>query len=157
MLDIKVDVDRGIARLGKMPDEVRAALKGEANTLATELRDKAKGYAGSLFQVRSGKFQASIKKSVRSTPTRVTGKVSSNDPVAHLLEVGARPHDIVPKSAHALELAAGGAFATVVHHPGFQGHAIISRAFQEMRGDITDGLMKAVREGLAAGAPAAAA
>lgn len=150
MLDIQVNIDKGVARLNKMPDAVRAALKAETNTLATELRDKARQNAGSFFQVRTGKFLKSIKKSVRTSTKSVIGKVYSKDPVAHLLERGVKPHDIAPKNAKALAFL--GRYAEMIHHPGFRGHTIINAAYQEMKGEINEGLTKAVRAGVAADA-----
>jgi hypothetical protein len=148
MLDIQVKIDKGIARLGKMPDSVRAALKVETNALATELRDKARANAGSFFQVRTGKFLKSIKKSVRTSQKSVIGKVYSKDKVAHLLERGVKPHDIRPKNAKALAFL--GVYAEMIHHPGFRGHTIINAAYQDMKSEINEGLAKAVRDGVAA-------
>jgi hypothetical protein len=152
MLDIQVKIDKGIARLHKMPDAVRQSLKKEANILATELRDKSRENASSFFQVRTGRFLKSIKKSVRSSQTSVIGKVFSKSPVAHLLERGVKPHDITPKNAKALAFLGG--FAKTIHHPGFQGKTIINAAFQEMKGQINEGLTKAVRDGVAVDAGA---
>lgn len=147
MYDVTVNVDRALARLGRMPDAIRASLKSEINTLSVDLRDKSRGLAGALFQVRSGKFVKSIKKSVRSSKTAVLGKVYSSDPVAHLLERGVRPHDIRPKQG-TKALAFMGRFGEVVHHPGFKGHTIINAAYQGMKDDITAGIIQAVKDGV---------
>lgn len=149
MFDLTVKIDRAQARMGKLPDEVRASLKAEANDLAIRLRDRAKQTFSGFFTERTGATLKSIKKSVRSSQKSVTGRVFSASPVMKILERGARPHDIRPRNAKALELI-GGRFAEAVHHPGFRGHTIINAAFQEMKGEINDGLRQAVKDGIAA-------
>lgn len=146
MFDLTVKIDRALLRMGKMPDSIRNALKAEVDALATKVRDKAKANAGTFFQVRTGKYLKSIKKSVRSNKTSVIGKVFSNDPVAHLLEKGVKPHDIRAKNVKALAFL-GGTFAVEVHHPGFRGHTVINSAFQDMVGEIQTGLDQAVKDG----------
>jgi hypothetical protein len=162
-LDFKVDITPAMLRLGKLPNDVRNALKAELNVLAIKVRDKAKENAASLFQVRSGHYLASIKKSVRSTKTSVVARVYSNDPKAHLLEKGVRPHDI--RAVNATELAflsffGAQSFARMVHHPGMQGHAVFGNAFFDVLGeikvDLTEAVQKATKEN-AAQAPAAQA
>lgn len=154
MYDITVKIDRALLRLGKMPDEVRASLKAEADVLATKLRDKSKDKFSEFFQSRTGAFLKSIKKSVRSNKNGVVGKVFSRSKVAHLLERGTRPHDIRSKNAKALAFL-GGKFAEVVHHPGIRGHTIINAAFQDMQDEIRSGLSRAVKDGTAAADAAA--
>lgn len=146
--DVAIKIDRAITRLEKLPDDVRAALKEEINGLATTLRARSQANAATFFHVRSGEFQRSIKKSVRSSKTSVVGKVFSRSPVAHLLERGVKPHDIRPKNAKALAFL--GRFAEVIHHPGFQGHTIINAAFQDMKAEITEGIGNAVTDALQA-------
>lgn len=146
MFDVTVKVDRALLRMGKLPDSIRASLKAEVDALATEVRDKAKSNAGTFFQVRTGAYQNSIKKSVRSSKTGVVGKVFSRNPVAHLLERGVKAHDIRAKNVKALAFL-GGKFAIEVHHPGFAGHTVINSAFQDMVGDIRTGLDRAVKDG----------
>jgi hypothetical protein len=160
MLDASVKIDRGLLRLGKLPDEVRAALKTEANELATKLRDNAKSKFGQFFTARSGAYLKSIKKSVRTSKTGVTGKVYSKDPTAHFLEKGTRPHEITIRNAKALAfIGSGGAQVDVasVQHPGMKGHTIINSAFAEMKPEIREGLAKAVSAGTLAADAAAGA
>jgi hypothetical protein len=161
-LDFKVDITPAMLRLGKLPDEVRNALKAELNVLATKVRDKAKENAATMFQVRTGHYLASIRKSVRASKTSVVARVYSNDPKAHLLERGVKPHDI--RAVNATELAflsffGLSKFAKMVHHPGMQGHAVISTAFFDVLGeievDLTEAVQRAAKEN-AAQAPAAA-
>lgn len=160
MFDLTVKIDRATLRLGKLPDEVRAALKTEANELATRLRDNAKSKFGQFFTARSGGYLKSIKKSVRTSKTSVVGKVYSKSPVAHFLEKGTKPHLITVRNAKALAfIGAGGAQVDVVsvQHPGMQGHTIINSAFAEMKGEIREGLAKAVTDGAKAADAAAGA
>lgn len=149
MFDITVKVDRALLKMGKLPDSIRNSLKAEMNILVTAVRDKARSNAATFFHVRTGAYQKSIKKSVRSSQTKVTGKVFSKSRIAHMLETGVRPHDIRAKNAKALAFL-GGTFAIEVHHPGLQGHSVIGAAFMEMKSQIYDGLGEAVKDGIKA-------
>lgn len=144
--DIRVKIDRAELRLGKLPDDFRAALRAEIDAKAVAIRDDAKNKAGEFFHVRSGRFVNSIRKSVRSSKTQVVGKVFSKNPVAHLLERGVKPHDIKPKNARALRFFGFKlVFSEGVHHPGFRGHTIINAAFNEMKAQLRDGMATAVQ------------
>src|SRR5262249_19960718 len=118
MFDVKVNIDKGVARLGKLPDQVRDALRNEARELATELQSRAKSNAGEYFHVRTGRYQRSIRKSVRTNAKGVVGKVFSKSPVAHILEKGAvRPaHEIAAKNVRALHFIASGGGETFAAH-----------------------------------------
>lgn len=163
-LDFRVEITPAMLRLGRLPDDVRKALKAELNTLATKVRDKAKENASTMFQVRSGRYLASIKKSVRSSKTSVVARVYSNDPKAHLLERGVKPHDI--RAVNATELAflsyfGAESFARMVHHPGMEGHAVFSSAFfdteAEIETDLTAAVKQAAQQNAAGGSVPAAA
>jgi hypothetical protein len=148
-LDFRVEITPAMLRLGRLPDDVRNALKAELNVLATKVRDRAKENAASMFQVRTGHYLASIKKSVRSTKTSVVARVYSNDPKAHLLEKGVRPHDI--RAVNATELAflsffGAETFARMVRHPGMIGHAVFSDAFFSTLGEIKTDLTESVQQ-----------
>lgn len=151
-LDFRVDIDKAMLKLGRIPDDVRDALKAELSDLAGQVRDKAKSNASTMFQVRSGTYVNSIAKSVRAGKTSVIARVYSNDPVAHLLERGVRPHDIRPVNATELAfLSYFGAqsFAKMVHHPGFQGHAVFSDAFFDTIDEIRTGVAAAAKQAAA--------
>ena len=157
MFDVTVKIDRGVARLKKLPDQVRAELRTEARALATDLQSAAKANAGEYFHVVTGRYQRSIRRSVRSNSKGVVGKVYSKSPLAHILEKGAvRPaHQEIAKNVKALAfIGSGGAqqFAASVMNPGsrVEGHAVINDAFQEMKGRIREGLQQAVARGTAA-------
>lgn len=147
-LDFGVDIDRATLRLGRLPEDVRDALKAELNVLATKVLDRTKQNAASMFHVRTGRYLASIKKSVRASATSVIARVYSNDPKAHLLERGTKPHDI--RAVNATELAffsffGLSEFAKMVHHPGMEGHAVFSDAFFATLGEIQSGVTEAVK------------
>lgn len=148
-LDFKVDIDPALKRLGKLPDEFRAAVKAELNVLATKVLGRVKENAQTMFQVRSGRYLKSIRKSVRSSKNSVVARVYSNDPKAHLLERGVKPHDI--RAVNATELAflsyfGAQSFARMVKHPGMEGHAVFSDAFFDTLSEIETGLTAAVKD-----------
>lgn len=153
MISIEVKIDKAQTRLGKLPDDLRAALKAEANDLATKLRDKVRENFTGFFRSRSGELIKNLKKSVRSNKKSVTAKVffKHDGYIAHILEVGAKPHKIEVKNAKALAfLASGGepGYAVVVNHPGFGGHSFFSAAWEAMKPEIRQGMEAAVRSGI---------
>ena len=143
MLDVKVNVDRSLLRLGKLPGDMRQSLKTETQSLSVELQKKSKDKASSLFRVITGKIVKSIRRTVRATDTSVTGRVYSKHPIFRILERGAKPHDIRPKKAKTLLFF--GVHREGVRHPGFRGRTLINAAFQEMKPAIRDRLEAAVK------------
>ena len=119
---------------------------------------RAKENAQTMFQVRSGRYLKSIRKSVRSSQNSVVARVYSNDPKAHLLERGVKPHEI--RAVNATELAffsfLGLTFRRVVKHPGMEGHAVFSTAFFDTLSEIETGLTTAVKDAARANEAAAA-
>ncbi len=67
----------------------------------------------------------------RTTPTgRAVGHDTQAAPQAAFVNLGTKPHVIVPKKGKALRWPAGGkfAFAKRVNHPGYKGDAYLFRA-----------------------------
>jgi hypothetical protein len=162
MFDITVRIDKGAARLGRLPDDIRAALREEARQQAIALQAAAKANAGSYFQVRTGRYQRSIRRSVRSNAKGVVGKVFSKSPIAHILEEGAvrGAHEELPKNVQALNFVMGGSsvYAARVLNPGSRvtGRAVINNAFQDRKDQIREGLRGAVTRTTAASQATAA-
>jgi hypothetical protein len=170
-VSIKVFVDAAKVKLRfqELPPQSLDALEDAAHDLETELLGRAQGLAsGAVLQVRTGKYVAAIKGSVRRSKTGVYGKVGSRDPRADLFEFGGKtgPHDIAPRGAKALTLNLGGAstmFAAIVHHPGGDygrqslgtgsrgKYSVIFTAFDQMRAEIFSRFYGAVEQAVKAG------
>lgn len=150
--EIKVDSSKLDLRLGKLQPAVHDALVVAVTLDAGELQGRAQSKAsGDLLQVRSGKFVKSIKAGIRQSADRVTGRVYSRDPRAHLFEYGGKtkPHVIEPTAARALllQVRGGTRFAARVQHPGgkYDARQIIHSAFGEMKAGIAEDLVNAAR------------
>jgi hypothetical protein len=149
--DVKID-DRASAKLAGVDGALRGRLLDIAQVLAKALVANARAKAsGDLLKVRTGRYVASIHGSARKTDTGVSASVTSSSPLATIFERGAvvPAHDILPNVAQALRFLddAGAVYAKVVHDPGavITPKPAIHRAFDDMRGDIVDGLSAAAR------------
>jgi hypothetical protein len=168
MLKVYVDTSKVKLRFDRLPADVLGRLSATAQQLDDELLAKAKGLAsGTVLQVKTGKYLAHIKGSVRTRASSVTGRVWVTDPRANLFEFGGKtgPHDIEPNSAQELllQIAGGQVFAAKVHHPGgdfgresfgagSQGkYSVVQLAYNEMRSEIFSRMYDAAFEGVAAG------
>lgn len=62
------------------------------------------------------------------------------------VEVGSKPHDIVPKNGKVLAFMMRGVpvFAKKVHHPGTKGYFMFTRAFEANINQITDSFVRTV-------------
>lgn len=159
MSGVDVRIDKGIARLGKLPDDVLAELKTEARARAATLRAAARAKAsGDVLKVRTGAYVKSIRTSVRTSKKGVKGRLYSKSPLANILEGGATipAHVIEPKNANALAFIAGygmygvsQVFAARVMDPGgkISPRSVIFSTFREEKSDIEQGLRDAVKRG----------
>ena len=155
---VQVDHSKLDLRLGKLEPAVHDALLVAVTLDAGELQGRVESLvSGELVQIRTGKFVKSIKVSVRQSANRVTGRVYSKDPVAHILEGGARipPHRIDPSAAHALllQVRSGQVFAAHVQSPGAKigPRWIFRQAFDEMKPTIESDLRQAAINAIPAG------
>lgn len=156
MFEIVVKSGTITARLDAILPAVRQAVLSAVNLDADRVLDRAKTLAGGdVLQVKSGKYLASIKSSVRSTQRSVYGKVYSRDPRAGLFEWGGTTpaREILPNKAKALAFmgSAGQVFAGAVHRPvvRYQPHSVIHEAFEEMKSDVTKDIEAAGRGAIA--------
>lgn len=158
MINITVVGDQAlIARLSRMPDQVRTALVRKATALALKLEARVKRkLTNDVLHVRTGALRRSIFYKVISDTQGVTGKVASSGDVkyAGIHEFGGltKPHVITPKKAKALAFMKGGkqVFAMRVNHPGSRipARSFLRSSLREMRGEIVTELKRAVVEGL---------
>jgi hypothetical protein len=164
---VYVDTTKTRLRFDKLPADALDALEEAAQDLDSQLLSKAEGLAsGAVLQVRSGKYVAALKGSVKRSKSGVYGKLYSRDPRAALFEYGGKtgPHPIDPKNAHALLLqVSGGKFAAHVQHrggdygrqqlgSGSRGkYSVIFAAYDTMRGEIFTRMYGAVYGAIEAG------
>lgn len=141
--EITVNASRIKIKLEKMPAEVRDALTAAVFIDAGMLANLAQGRT----PVRTGKLARSIKPRISVREKSVTGRVSTRDERAGLLEWGGKTpaHEILPDKAKALTLP-NGKFAARVQHPGGKYRALkmIHGALDEMKAQIVSDLENAV-------------
>lgn len=131
--------------LAALDDDIRAAEIAAEETLVQELIERASARA----PVRTGKLRRSINGEVAGTPTGVWASVAIKDPIANILEGGAKipPHVILPKVKDALHFVLGGdeVFASRVNSPGgvIAPREILHEPFAEMQQEIEDALAAA--------------
>lgn len=96
--------------------------------------------SGRLVRVRSGKLRATVVAGISGAGSRSrlpVGHVGSNHPIAHILEGGARPHEI--RGTHGpLLLRVFGRWIRkdVIHHPGVRPRRWLATAAEESLGDL---------------------
>jgi hypothetical protein len=156
-LTVQVKIDEGVARMGRLPDDIRAELKAEVRAIGTVIRDTARSKAsGDVLKVRTGEYRKSIKLSVRSTTTKVQGRVYTRNPLANIFEYGDAhlpARVIYAKNVKALHfMMSGGGGETYAAHVNFPGATIAQRtvifsAFGEEKSDIKPRLTTAMRRG----------
>jgi hypothetical protein len=147
MFTIKVNADKIKLRFDHLPVALKEELGRESSGLEKQLLARAIAKAsGDVLQIKSGKYAASIKGSVKVNEKSVVAKVYSRDPRAGIFEYGGhtKPHLIQAKNGKALAfLTSGGEiYAAVVHHPGSKiaKHSVINSSFEEMQSQIVNGL-----------------
>ena len=152
-LNVTVDDDRAIARLERVGPDARAALKDElkdlADAIASDARARAQNHIRYFGAKAPGSYVESIAGGVAERDSAVIGYVRSGHPLAHLLELGTKAHDILPDAAKALAFQgpAGLVFAQRVHSPGMKPYPAILPAFEAARDEIEGALEQAVKGG----------
>ena len=151
-LNVKVDDDRAMARIENVAPNARRALAESLRDLADAIAGDARGRASAhiryLGAKAPGSYVASIQGGVSEKDRKIVGYVRSGHPLAHLMELGAGPHDILPKAAQVLAFAgpAGVVFARHVHSPGMRPFPAILPAFEAARDEIGAALQAAVAD-----------
>jgi len=154
-LNVRVDDDRATARLERVGPDARAALKDElkdlADRIASDARARAQNHIRYLGPKAPGSYVQSIQGGVADGERELVGYVRSSHPLAHLMELGAGPHEILPVAASVLAFQgpAGTVFAMHVHSPGMRPYPAILPAFEAKRGEIATDLQQAVKDGVA--------
>jgi hypothetical protein len=157
MLTVTVD-GKTVKKYSKLPEDIRAALRAEIPSLTKDLaaRVRAKLQPGVLFKTTTHILPAVRAKMVENT-REIFGTVYIDgnrfpNIVAHTLESGSVPHEIVAKHAKVLyffwaKLGVHVAFKRV-HHPGFGGRSYMQSSLDDMWAEIrqreTDAIMKPI-------------
>lgn len=151
---ITVDDRAALARLSRLTEDVRGALRTALPAIGLDLQAKvrAKLVPGVLFKSSTNlRVDAKLVENSRQISTQVT-TVWTGDPdrsmVPAVLESGARPHVIEAKRAKALyffweRLGMNVAFKRV-NHPGFPGRSYMESTFDENRDAYTEQLRVAL-------------
>lgn len=151
-LNVKVDDDRAMARIENVAPNAREklveSLRDLADAIAADARGRASSHIRFLGAKAPGSYVQSIEGGVSEKDRQIVGYVRSGHPLAHLMELGAQPHDILPKVAKVLAFqgSAGTVFARHVHSPGMRPLPAILPAFEDARDDIEAALQAAVTE-----------
>lgn len=142
----------------KLTEAARAKLRGQIPGLTKQLADRVRSKLapGTLFKT-STRLLPAVKSEMVENTTQIYGRVYIDqnkfpNVVAHTLESGSRPHDIVVKNAKSLfffweKLGKNVAFMRV-HHPGFEGRSYMQSSLDEMRAALVAGMREAVVDGL---------
>lgn len=155
MLKVTLVGDRElVAKLDKMPNEIRKSLKTAVTKLALGLQRHivADKLSGQVLNVKTGALRRSIFSKVEDRSDAVIGKVASSGDVkyAAIHEFGGviPPHDVVPVRAEALHFFVGGheVFAKRVHIPQVQmpQRSFMRTGLADMKDEITATLSEAV-------------
>lgn len=96
--------------------------------------------------VRSGKLKRSLKTRFRAS--KCTGEVYTRLPYAHIVEYGAKAHEVKPKRKKALRFYKNGKaiFAKRVKLPKFIARPYLKPAYDYISPDIVKNIKKAVRK-----------
>lgn len=130
MLEVNI---KGLAELERALSEL--PIKIERNIVRGMLRAAATVIAGQAKQrapVRSGRLAKSIRarsglRNGQPTAQVRVGGTGKGDPwYAHLVEFGAKPHEIKPRARSSLLIA--GILREIVHHPGATAHPFMRPA-----------------------------
>jgi len=146
-----------IAKLGKMPATVHAALLQKVTTLALKLEAyiKKNKLSGQVLNRKTGRLARSITHAVDAQPHAVWGRVFSTGdvPYAGIHEYGGQTgaHIILPKKASVLAFVKDGqkVFARKVNHPGstMPERSYMRSSLREMSVEISTAMKEAVLQG----------
>jgi phage gpG-like protein len=155
MLHISLEGQQALAaRLGVLPDRLRAALAEKVGALAQILFSRVVGVnlSGGVLNPRSGALRDSIEVESSWQDDRIDAEIFSNGdaPYAAIQEFGGKTaaHEILADKSRVLAFVANGkqVFARRVEHPGSQipARSYLRSALDEQGGDIAQGLMEIV-------------
>jgi hypothetical protein len=147
--------DNATDRMGRIGPTAHEALDRAIHGLTPELYADVLGRALEHIHTQGpkpGLYAASIQFGYYDKGKRMGGFVRSGSPLAHLLELGAKPppHEIRASAASVLAFSgdAGTVFRRAVQHPGatIPPYPAFGPAMDAHRAEITERLQAAVRE-----------
>lgn len=97
---------------------------------------------------RTGQYAAGIRSVQHGGQGHVTLEYQAVDPLSTWIIGGTAPHEIVPVNGRVLAFDPGGGliFRSHVNHPGTRPNDFVTRAWESVRGDVTDRLQETGRE-----------
>lgn len=136
-----VNLERALKAL---PAEVerkflRGALRAGAKVIADEAR--------ALVPQKSGALRASIRISTKGRGGHVKAEVKAGDKkawYAHIVHVGAKPHEIKPRKR--LSLFFAGIFKEIIKHPGARAQPFMEQAAQNKEQGAIDAISAYLRK-----------
>lgn len=155
MAPISVEVDgKVIAKYERLPDELRAQLRHDLPDIMRDVKAAvaAKLVPGALFKTTTRLLPALSAEMVESKD-EIYGRVFIDENkfpnvVAHTLESGSRPHEIVARLAPTLaffwDKLGRMVFFKRVMHPGFPGRSYMQSTLDEMSDEIERRLSQSV-------------
>lgn len=150
-----VVADDATPALAQVGDAVQRNLANASDVLAASLLTTARALAsGGMVEARSGHYLESLHVETTSHDDGVDVTLSSNSPLAHLIEHGVRvpAHDILPSASEVLRFdgGVGEVFAKVVHVPQttIPARPVLHTALDMMSGRIVDGLGDAAQRAI---------
>jgi hypothetical protein len=151
---IEVDLSKALVRLSDagIPESVRTNLRRLIPPLANNMVAAINNRLNTQLKSRN---TIEVTEVMRENPSRITATIAIESPSAGgllptFLELGTKPHEILPVNAQMLHFVLGGVievFARRVDHPGTKPYLFMQDTLAEFMGDIQDTLDQA-REGL---------
>jgi phage gpG-like protein len=139
-----------VNRLKAMPLQIQLELGKDVGRLCLRLLRTVKEskLTGQVLHVRTGRLRRSIHKTVRSTPTDVTGIVGTNVVYAHVHEYGFQGDESVRGHLRTSKLGRKFPVRPFTRHVHFPERSFLRSTLREMEAEITTGLQVAVGKAL---------
>lgn len=159
MIRISVEpssVERVLTRISGATPRIVEKVRGAVNYSALDLQQYVvtRKLSGTVLNARTGNLRRSVfvrnAEEVSSTTISAFVGVGSEAPYGKILELGSRPHEIVPNRAKVLRFVVDGktVFARRVQHPGMPPKPFLIPSLAEKRPEIVGRIRAAVAEGL---------
>jgi len=147
VIRIRIRLPQTLNKLKKraLRNAIKNAVARSAERYVTMMHDYID--AGKAFTPRTGHLQRTIGWRMESENSAV---VFANAEYAPFVELGTRPHTILPKRAQALRFEKGGrwVFAKRVNHPGSKPYPFFYAELEERERAVENEFVEALREWL---------
>lgn len=134
---------KAAAQVGRYDKQTQDAIRNVIKAKTGEIYTKAV----QLAPYDKGSLKSSIKMSMSNTATGVQGRVYTNDPVAHLIELGVRSSVVIPVRKKALKAGASGWFMAHAVIPYRSAKPFMQPAVDAVRPSIESAVKEAINSG----------